>query len=127
MTARAARPARTPHLDDARTLLVAERVAAAARIAALDRDVTDIVESAKGGATDDEHDVEGATIAFERAQAMALLEEARVQVGTLDEALARVEAGSYGRCESCGEPIAAERLAVRPAATRCIACASRRH
>ena len=116
----------TRHLDEARTRLTAERVAAASRIAALQRDVDDIVESAKGGATDDEHDAEGATIAFERAQAMALLEETRLQVDVLDAALARVEAGSYGSCESCGDPIAAERLAVRPAATLCIACASRR-
>ena len=114
------------HLDEARTRLTAERVAAASRIAALQRDVDDIVESAKGGATDDEHDAEGATIAFERAQAMALLEETRLQVSTLDEALVSVDAGSYGTCESCGNPIAAERLAARPAATRCITCASRR-
>jgi DnaK suppressor protein len=114
------------HLAEARTRLTAERVAAATRIEALQRDVDDILESAKGGATDDEHDAEGATIAFERAQAMALLEETRLQVGTLDEALARVDAGSYGSCQSCGDPIAVERLAVRPAATLCISCASRR-
>jgi RNA polymerase-binding protein DksA len=113
-------------LGEARTRLTTERVAAASRIAALQRDVDDIVESAKGGATDDEHDAEGATIAFERAQAMALLEETRLQVSTLDQALARVDAGSYGTCESCGDPIAAERLAARPAATRCITCATRR-
>jgi DnaK suppressor protein len=130
MTAARATSARSStssrRLDQARTRLTAERVAAASRIAALQRDVDDIVESAKGGATDDEHDAEGATIAFERAQAMALLEETRLQVSTLDAALGRVDAGSYGTCESCGNPIAAERLAARPAATRCITCASRR-
>jgi RNA polymerase-binding transcription factor DksA len=47
-------------------------------------------------------------------------------VSTLDEALVRVDAGTYGTCESCGKPIAAERLSARPAATRCITCASRR-
>ena len=113
-------------LDDARGRLSAERVAAAARIAALERDIATIVESAKGGATDDEHDAEGATIAFERAQAMALLEETRTQVEALDTALARVDAGSYGVCESCGQDIAPERLAARPSATLCITCASRR-
>ncbi len=89
MTAARATRARTTsrHLDEARARLTAERVAAASRIAALQRDVDDIVESAKFGATDDEHDAEGATIAFERAQAMALLEETRLQVSTLDEAL----------------------------------------
>ena len=113
-------------LDDARGRLSAERVAAAARIAALERDIATIVESAKGGATDDEHDAEGATIAFERAQAMALLEETRTQVEALDTALARVDSGSYGVCESCGQDIAPERLAARPSATLCITCASRR-
>jgi DnaK suppressor protein len=113
-------------LDEARGRLSAERVAAAARIAALERDIATIVESAKGGATDDEHDAEGATIAFERAQAMALLEETRTQVEALDTALARVDTGSYGVCESCGQDIAPERLAARPSATLCITCASRR-
>jgi RNA polymerase-binding transcription factor DksA len=106
--------------------LTAEREAAKARIAALERDIAAIVESAKAGATDDEHDPEGATIAFERAQAMALLAETREQLGVLDLAAARVQAGTYGRCESCGEQIAPERLAARPGASLCIACASRR-
>ena len=126
----AARATRTKtastRLDQARGRLSAERVAAAARIAALERDIATIVESSKGGATDDEHDAEGATIAFERAQAMALLEETRTQVEALDTALARVDTGSYGVCESCGQDIAPERLAARPSATLCITCASRR-
>jgi DnaK suppressor protein len=130
MTAARATGAKTrtarKRLDDVRGRLSAERVAAAARIAALERDIATIVESAKGGATDDEHDAEGATIAFERAQAMALLEETRTQVEALDTALARVESGSYGVCESCGQDIAPERLAARPSATLCITCASRR-
>jgi DnaK suppressor protein len=113
-------------LPAARERLTAERVAAAARMAALQRDIAVIIDAARVGATDDEHDPEGATIAFERAQAIALLEETRLQVAVLDAALRRVDAGSYGRCESCGDVIAAERLAVRPAATHCISCASRR-
>jgi len=128
MTAARATRTRTgaTQLDEARGRLGAERLAAATRIAALERDIATIVESAKGGATDDEHDAEGATIAFERAQAMALLEETRTQVEALDTALARVDTGSYGVCESCGQDIAPERLAARPSATLCITCASRR-
>ncbi len=126
MTAARATRSRPSHLDEARDRLTGRRVAAAARIAALERDISSIVESAKGGATDDEHDAEGATIAFERAQAMALLEETRSQVETLETALSRVDAGTYGRCESCGQDIAPERLAARPAAALCITCASRR-
>jgi RNA polymerase-binding transcription factor DksA len=117
---------RSALLTEARTRLTAERLAAAARASALERDLASILEAAKGGATDDEHDAEGATIAFERAQAMAMLEEARAQVSVLDHALTLVDAGSYGVCEACGQAIAPERLAARPAATLCITCASRR-
>lgn len=123
---RRTRPQRSAQLDEARARLTAERVAAAARVAALDRDVANILEAARGGATDDEHDAEGATIAFERAQAMAMLDEARAQVAVLEHALELVDVGTYGVCEDCGQAIAPERLAARPAATLCIACASRR-
>ena len=103
------------HLDEARTRLTAERVAAASRIAALQRDVDDIVESAKGGATDDEHDAEGATIAFERAQAMALLEETRLQV---EHPRRGPRPGRRRQLRQLRvlrqNPIAAERLAARP-------------
>ena len=117
--------ARATALAEARERLTAERAAAAARIAALERDIATIMDAAQAGATDDEHDPEGATIAFERAQAMALLDETRTQLAAVDQALGRVDTGTYGRCESCGEQIAPERLAVRPAATLCIGCASR--
>ena len=114
------------HLAEARGRLAMEHVAAEARATALARDIRDIVESAKAGATDDEHDPEGATIAFERAQAMAMLEETLVQITALEQVQARLEDGSYGQCEGCGNAIAPERLAVRPSATLCIGCASRR-
>ena len=84
-----------------------------------------IIAAATSVATDDEHDPEGTTIAYERAQASALLDDARARVRAAEEALARLAAGEYGRCGSCGEPIAAERLAARPAATTCISCARR--
>ena len=51
--------------------------------------------------------------------------EARQQLGALadvDAALSRVDAGSYGECIDCGEPIAPARLEAYPAATRCIDC-----
>ena len=83
--------ARAAALDEARELLTAERAAAAVRIAALERDIAGIMAAAEVGATDDEHDPEGATIAFERAQAIALLGETRNQLGVLDEALGRVD------------------------------------
>lgn len=108
----------------ARDLLATARAGAALRLVALERDWTRIVESSTSVATDDEHDPEGATIAFERAQIDALLDQARHQLVDLDEATQRVQSGCYGICEGCGRPIAPERLAARPAARTCISCAS---
>ncbi|MGD0310861.1 MAG: TraR/DksA C4-type zinc finger protein [Acidimicrobiales bacterium] len=73
---------------------------------------------------DDEHDPEGSTLAYERAQVAALLAEAECNLGDLDTASARLKAGTYSVCEACGEKIALERLEALPAARRCIGCAS---
>jgi len=97
-----------------------------ARIVSLERDWTGIVESSAMTSGDDEHDPEGATIAFERAQIETLIEVAREHLDEIDDALERVRTGAYGTCEVCGQPIAAGRLEVRPFATTCITCASRR-
>lgn len=106
-----------------RDALDAERRETLDRITALSREFSGIVESSEGVATDDEHDPEGATIAFERAHLAALIDQANSHLAELDDALDRLRQGSYGRCERCGRPIAAERLAARPAARTCITCA----
>ena len=48
----------------------------------------------------------------------------RAELVQVRQALWRIENGTYGTCAKCGEPIARERLAARPIATTCIACAS---
>lgn len=104
--------------------LAAERARTVERIEALTRDFDSIVESIDGVGNDDEHDPDGVTIAFERAQVLSLLRAARERLAELDEAMARQAAGTYGTCESCGGPIGDERLAALPATTRCVACAA---
>lgn len=79
-----------------------------------------IVETASASSGDDEHDPEGQTVAYDRAQTQALLEGANHDLEEIERALERVAAGTYGVCEVCGQPIAAERLEARPAARRCI-------
>ena len=103
-----------------------ERTAALAQIAALTREFDEVVAASKASNADDEHDPEGATIAFERQQTAALRDRAAERLTELDAALARLSAGDYGVCEGCGRQIPAERLAARPATRFCIACASRR-
>lgn len=82
-----------------------------------------IVEASDDVATDDEHDPEGHTIAFERQQIAALLRDARAQLAELDAAVDRLYAGDYGRCVVCGVEISAARLEALPATQHCIACA----
>jgi len=93
------------------------------RVAALEREFAGLAEAASAAGTDDEHDPEGATLAFERQHAAALLEAAREQVAAVEAALRRLDEGRYGGCERCGQPIGAERLAARPTAVTCIRCA----
>jgi DnaK suppressor protein len=94
-----------------------------AQISALAADLDDILTSAELVATDDEHDPEGATIAFERSRIGALLSQSRDHLLDLDRAEARLAAGTYGKCQTCGRPITTERLEARPTAADCIDCA----
>jgi RNA polymerase-binding transcription factor DksA len=109
-----------------RDRLLDARRSTLARAAALRAELRDVLDSASSTTGDDEHDPEGATIGFERAQAAALLAAAEARLDEIDAALARESDGTYGRCLRCGEPIGAERLEARPTAERCVACAARR-
>jgi DnaK suppressor protein len=100
-----------------------ERAAALAQIEALTREFDEVVAASRASNADDEHDPEGATIAFERQQVVALLEQARRRLADVEAAVRAVEAGIYGMCETCGRAIAPERLAARPATRTCIDCA----
>ena len=107
----------------ARELLLAAQARARDRVAGLEREFAGLAEAASAAGTDDEHDPEGATLAFERQHAAALLAAAREQLAAIEAALEREAAGQYGTCQRCGQPIGAERLAARPAATTCVRCA----
>lgn len=52
-------------------------------------------------------------------------DQSRAEAVAIRAALRRLEAGTYGLCAACGQPIPAARLAALPAATTCVACASR--
>ncbi|KQV75929.1 hypothetical protein ASC61_13435 [Aeromicrobium sp. Root344] len=113
-------------MDQARALalLDEERSAALQMLATLARDFTGIVDASADSNADDEHDPEGSTIAFERSQVSALIEQAERRLAEIDAARARIDEGTYGRCEVCGEPIADGRLEARPVARTCVAHAT---
>lgn len=107
-----------------RSRLLADRSQVQDRLKTLRRDFADLVESASQANTDDEHDPEGATLAFERQHLAALIGQMQDRLVGIDAALARIDGGSYGQCERCGGPVGTERLAARPTATTCVACAA---
>ena len=111
-------------VTDARPALAEARARARRRVAELAGVFDEIVAASDSANLDDEHDPEGATVAFERTQVATLLEQARCRLAELDDAAGRLQRGVYGVCEQCGEPIAPARLAAQPAARRCIDCAS---
>ena len=104
-------------------VLRAEREQLADQLATLQREFDRVVEASASSNADDEHDPEGSTIAFERAQLAAVLEQTRERLADIDRAVEQVASGDYGRCTRCGEPIDPERLVARPTATLCITCA----
>jgi RNA polymerase-binding transcription factor DksA len=111
-------------VDDLRVRLQHERRQTLERLASLTGDYDSVVAASLDTNADDEHDPEGATIAFERSQIGALVRQVGHHVAELDAALARVDLGTYGTCERCGQPIGAPRLEALPAARTCIRCAS---
>jgi DnaK suppressor protein len=61
----------------------------------------------------------------QQAMAAAVDERRGAELARVDAALARIESGDYGLCLGCDEEIAPARLAIDPAATRCVRCAER--
>lgn len=110
-------------MDDRRRRLEAERDEEVARLAGLSDDYAGVVAASLNANADDEHDPEGATIAFERSQIGAFVVQVQEHLAEIRAALARLDEGTYGVCEQCGEPIGDERLQARPEARTCIRCA----
>ena len=110
--------------DRARDRLEVERDQTLRRLATLSQDFADVVASSRDSNADDEHDPEGATIAFERSQVGALVRQARHHLEEVDAALRRLAEATYGVCERCARPIGQDRLEARPVARLCIRCAA---
>ena len=110
-------------MTDPRALLENERRVTLDRLAALQADFGGIVEASRDSNADDEHDPEGSTIAFERSQVDALVQQAERHLTEVDAALERLASGVYGVCERCGRRVPAARLEARPVARTCVSCA----
>lgn len=76
--------------------------------------------------TYDEGFADSGQVTAERGEVQALVDTLGETLQDIDEALAKLDAGTYGRCESCGNEIPDARLEAMPAARLCISCASKR-
>ena len=79
-----------------------------------------------GGLAYDQNFADSSQVTAERGEAEALAKSLKETLTDVEHALAKVEDGTYGTCESCGQPIAPARLEAKPAARFCINCASKR-
>ncbi|WP_238154573.1 TraR/DksA family transcriptional regulator [Ornithinimicrobium sufpigmenti] len=102
------------------TRLREEHAALSARIRQLTEDMSSFFEASRDSNADDEHDPEGQTIAFERAQLSAVTDQARRHLEEIEAALQRVAQGTYGTCDVCQQPIDPLRLDARPTARACV-------
>ncbi|MEO6885006.1 MAG: TraR/DksA family transcriptional regulator [Jatrophihabitantaceae bacterium] len=106
--------------------LQAARAKTIATITAIESELAAMHSAADGSNGDDEHDAEGSTIAFERAQAKSLLDHATNHLAEINDALVRAESGEYGQCERCARMISSARLAALPSTRFCVTCADLR-
>jgi RNA polymerase-binding transcription factor len=92
-------------------------------IHAAEEEIAGLLRDGGDGAGNDQADVGSTT--FERDHEMSLANNARDMLVQIERALARIEDGSYGVCESCGNPIGKGRLQAFPRATLCVSCKER--
>lgn len=75
------------------------------------------------GFDDDEHDPDGVPLSTEIVRIASGINASTQRLSDIDAALEDLEHGRHGICTVCGQIIPQERLAVRPATTRCVSCA----
>ena len=106
-----------------RERLAAERARLQRAIRALEGEVTQLTDSDGGDASgggNDPADV-GADV-YEQERALTLERNELDLLVQVEDAIARIDAGSYGNCSRCGQPIGFERLEALPHAALCITC-----
>lgn len=70
----------------------------------------------------DQHPADAATDTFMKERDLAIVDSFRETIGRIDEALGKLERGTYGECDRCGREIPAERLDAVPHAIYCVEC-----
>ena len=110
------------NVEHFRTVLLGERKRLEDAIAYLHAENPGSIEDEVEEARADIHLAETASVTFDRELDYTLEENAEHVLAAIDEALARIDAGTYGVCVGCGKQIAEERLDAMPYARKCIDC-----
>jgi RNA polymerase-binding transcription factor len=110
-------------IADVRSTLESDAARLEAEIGAAEEDITALMREGGEGAGHDQADVGSNT--FERDHEMTLARNARENLVLVQDALGRIDNGTYGVCESCGQPIGKARLQAFPRATLCMECKQR--
>ena len=108
---------------EVREMLVRDAARLQAEIAATEIEIGQLLRAGGEGAGNDQADVGSNT--FERDHEMTMAKNARESLTLVRAAIARIDAGSYGVCESCEQPIGKLRLQAFPRVTLCMACKQR--
>lgn len=110
-------------LERVRKELEAEIAGLRADISQAESEIAERLGDAVGSAGDDQADAGAKT--FQREYELAQTENARDLLELAERALAKLDDGTYGVCESCGQPIGKARLHAFPRATLCVTCKQR--
>jgi len=122
---KALKPEDKKFLAEQRELLLAERATYTQQAETLKAEADQLAEDMEPGDIQfDEESGEGGTMNVERERDLALSAQATAAVEEIDKALAKIDDGSYGYCEQCGQPIPKARLKALPYAALCVACKS---
>lgn len=110
-------------IKEVRGELLQIREKVAATLAEQEEELDRLMRDAGDGAGHDQADM-GAT-SFERDHELTVLNSERDKLAQIERALGRIDDGTYGVCESCGNPIGKMRLMAFPRATLCLSCKQR--
>ncbi|HEX2361235.1 MAG TPA: TraR/DksA family transcriptional regulator [Jiangellaceae bacterium] len=117
------RPWTAAELAEVRALLEAEAARLRNEISEAESDIADLLRDSSDTGGEDQADTGSKT--FEREHEMSLAASHREILGQTERALSRIDDGTYGVCESCGNPIGKARLQAFPRATLCMTCKQR--
>jgi len=110
-------------VEELRAELEADAIHLKEEIRDAEQEIVGLLRDGGDGAGNDQADVGSTTL--ERDHEMSLARNASDMLDQIERALSRIDDGTYGVCESCGQPIGKGRLQAFPRATLCVSCKER--